>query len=229
MRYPEGDRAVPRVMTVTVDDPKLVAGTSNTYTYRQRFRLSIPDEIRQQLAGKTFWRQKTQSTFGYDKNMPKSLSVFSIETLCETWNELVDDCIFAANIETLPLRKVIFFEVSTMLKEWKSEWNSNPLGDQTSSSFRYMVGYVSDKQLVTYSGQQKTKQVRYDANRNVIRQYGSDSIYSLAFVTHTDEREAFFAGLMAAFATLKSRLDGIAEMITEDQVDQLCVTKLLKP
>jgi hypothetical protein len=190
--------------------------------YTLSFSLKIPDHIHSFLRGKTvpaFGMNRSKETKEYEEDFSKTITRESIEALTTWWHEVISDYEYLKELDKAKLTKVIFYGFEdTGSSNWKSSWNGDEYGKESTLKYNYCIGYVSN-----VSG----KKQRYNNERILMSTSYHPEYYSLSFVEWTEERQMFFDNIQKSFEDITERIKKFNEGLSEKTINHIISNKTL--
>lgn len=221
LNYPNEDGTIGRKMMSikinTLIDERVeygvLYGRKTHHIYSMSFSLKIPDFIHSYLLGKTVPKRDDRTIF-YPEDFSKTLRKETIRDLTKAWCEIVDDYCFLVSLEKLNPEKVIFYCFESDSRDnYKSYNDGTNLGLMKQLSYKYMIGYIINKD---------TKQeIRYNENKVSIRPTETQIYRSYKYVSWTPEREAFFKKISDGLQNIIDAVNDIDEDIENGRLDTM--------
>jgi hypothetical protein len=218
--YDEEGNYSEKETTDKINKPKDISeslsfGNISMRKYSLSYSLKIPEHIHSFLIGKIVPADYSWSSKGdmieYKEDFSKTLNHENLSILCSKYYKVLQDYDWLKNRDKLELKKVIFYSFETQLGEYRSSWDSKPLGKKTNIAHICSVGFVS---------KQEGKEHRFDENRNLIS-LRNDGFYRLKHIDYTDERMNFFDGILESFRKVNEKFEAFNEQINNGEIEKL--------
>lgn len=172
------------------------------------FSMVIPDHYYDKLINKTVPRHKSDINYTYGKDFKKTIKSQTIKGLCDQYVDLYLDCLWLDNIDKQELSEVIFYRLESEKRLTKSKWDSTELGEMFKMDMDLISGYI-DKDGFRYNKDKK----------QISKNNYNNEVYSMKYVTYSDERFKFFVTMMDACRNINNKIQKFKENLTEDTID----------
>jgi hypothetical protein len=216
--YDENAVRSEREMTIKVNKIKDVSFTtfhSKKLKYSMSLSLTLPNHIHSFILGKTVPSSTSMSNYPdteYPDNFSKTINKDTLEKICDTYLNILDDYKWLKEIENAKLQKVIFYDFENSTQDYRSERNSLVFGQKQNIGFKYSIGYISES---------NDKILRYNYEKLLIRESNDRLFYKHKYVVFTEERNVFFDGIKNSFESVIKNINTFEESLSEDKINEV--------
>lgn len=224
--YDEEGKKSSKQFTIKVSDPKDIsekALTTVVVKFKMQFSLEVPKHMYNFMVGKSVPFNSMSEREGvrkYTDESPKSLRAYTLERVCDMYNELCGDYRWLKQMEKADMKKVIFYQFDNKTSTVSTDYNSVKIGIKSVLNYAYFVGYINESPT--------GRDNRYNAEKRFINVSYDSGAYKYKYVTWSEEREAFFENINGTFERIISDINSFEEKISEDTIGQMIEGNVLK-